>query len=138
MANSNFDTTTRRRDTDPQKSLADFFRHHLPQIVVSALVVAVLAGGALYASRASETAPHVVYSVSLNQIQQDVQQPLLVNINTADAEELDELPQVGPSTAETIIQYREANGLFRSVSELEEVPGIGPATLEEIKPFATI
>jgi competence protein ComEA len=61
-----------------------------------------------------------------------------VNINTADVEELDELPQVGPSTAETIIQYREANGLFRSVSELEEVPGIGPATLEEIKPFATI
>jgi len=138
VANSNFDTTTRRRDIDPQKSLADFFRHHLPQIVVCALVVAVLAGGALYASRVSESAPRVVYSVSLEKVQQDVQQPLLVNINTADVEELDELPQVGPATAEAIIQYRETNGLFRTVSELEEVPGIGPATLEEIKPFATV
>ena len=138
MANTNFDTTTRRRNLDPQRSLLDFFRHYLPQIAVCTLVVTVLAGGALYASRVSENAPRVVYSVSLEKVQQEVQQPLLVNINTADAEQLDELPQVGPSTAEAIIQHREMNGLFRTVSELEEVPGIGPATLEEIKPFATV
>ena len=138
MANTNFDTTTRRRNFDPQRSLLDFFRHYLPQIAVCTLVVTVLAGGALYASRVSESAPRIVYSVSLEKVQQEVQQPLLVNINTADAEQLDELPQVGPSTAEAIIQHRETNGLFRTVSELEEVPGIGPATLEEIKPFATV
>lgn len=107
-------------------------------MVVCALVVAVLAGGALYASRVSESAPRVVYSVSLEQVQQEVQTPLLININTADVEELDELPQVGPATAETIIEYRQSNGLFRTVDELEEVPGIGPSTLEEIKPFATV
>lgn len=138
MADTNFDTATRRRETDPQRSLAGFFRHYRPQMVVSVLVVVVLAGGALYASRVSESAPRVVYSVSLDQVQREVQQPLLVNINTADVEELDELPQVGPATAETIIEYRQANGLFTSVDELEEVPGIGPATLEEIKPFATV
>ncbi|MEJ7630982.1 MAG: helix-hairpin-helix domain-containing protein [Rubrobacteraceae bacterium] len=138
MADANFDTATRRGETDPQSSIADFFRHYLPQIAVCSLVVIVLAGGALYASRISESAPKVVYSVSLVQVQQEVQTPLVININTADAVELDELPQVGPSTAEVIIEYREANGLFTTVSELEEVPGIGPATLEEIKPFATV
>jgi competence protein ComEA len=48
------------------------------------------------------------------------------------------LPEVGPATAETIVEYRRTNGLFRSVDELEEIPGIGPATLEKIKPFATV
>ena len=81
----------------------------------------VLAGGALYASRVSESTPRVVYSVSLEQVQQEVQQPLLVNINTADVEELDELPQVGPATAETIIEYRQSNGLFTSVDDLASV-----------------
>lgn len=97
-----------------------------------------LAGGALYASRVSESAPKVVYSASLEEVAAGNQQPLKVNINTADAERLDELPQVGPSTAEAIIEYRRANGLFRSVDELEDVPGIGPTTLEKIEPFATI
>lgn len=97
-----------------------------------------LAGGAMYAARVSESAPKVVYSASLEEVAASNQQPLKVNINTADAERLDELPQVGPSTAEAIIEYRRANGLFRSVDELEEVPGIGPTTLEKIEPFATI
>ncbi len=138
VEDTNFDTATRRRDSDPQRSLADFFKHYLPQMAVCALVVVVLVGGALYASRVSESAPRVVYSVSLERVQQEVQKPLLVNINTADVEELDELPQVGPATAETIIEYRQSNGLFSTVDDLEEVPGIGPVTLEEIRPFATV
>lgn len=132
-----FDTAT-RRDRAAESPLTSFFRSYKPQIVVSLLVAAVLAGGALYASRVSESAPKVVYSASLDEVAADTQQPLKVNINTADAERLDELPQVGPSTAEAIIEYRRANGLFRSVEELEDVPGIGPTTLEKIEPFATI
>jgi competence protein ComEA len=107
-------------------------------MVVAALVVAVLLGGAFYAARLSEGAPKVVYSASLEEAEADSQDSLQVNINTADAEELDELPQFGPATAEAIIEHRSANGLFRSVEELEEVSGIGPATIEEIKPFATV
>jgi competence protein ComEA len=60
-----------------------------------------------------------------------------VNINTADAKELDELPGVGPSTAEKIIEHRRHSGSFRS-EELEEVSGIGSKTFEKIRPFAKV
>ena len=56
----------------------------------------------------------------------------------ADVEELKSCRRSGPSTAESIIDYREENGGFRSVDELEEIPGIGPETLEKIDPFATV
>ena len=108
------------------------------QIVVSVLVVIVLTGGALYASRVSERAPQVVYSASLEEVEVESEDSLVININTADVEELDELPEIGPATAEAIVEHRQANGLFRTVDDLEEVPGIGPTTLEEIKPFATV
>jgi competence protein ComEA len=101
-------------------------------------VVFVLAGGAFYAVRATEKTPRVVYSASLEEIAAEANQPLIVNINTAGDDELDELPGVGPSTAQAIIEHREANGMFRSVDELEDVSGIGPKTLQEIEPFAGV
>lgn len=111
---------------------------YMPQVVVSLLVVLVLVGGALYTARLSEGAPRLVYTASLEQIQDESQDPLKIDINTADAEQLDELPEVGPSTAESIVEYRRLNGEFRFVDELEEIPGIGPKTLEKIEPFATV
>lgn len=109
-----------------------------PQIVVSVLVVVVLLGGAYYSSRASEAMPRVVYSTSLDEAVAVAQTPLLVDVNTAEAADLEELPEVGPSTAQSIVEYREDNGSFRSVDDLEEVPGIGPKTLEKIRPFAGV
>jgi competence protein ComEA len=102
------------------------------------LVVAVLVGGAFYTARLSEGTPRVVYTASLEEVEEESRDPLLVDINKADAEELDELPEVGPATAQSIIDYRQNNGSFRSVGELEQIPGIGPETLEKIDPFATV
>ena len=135
MRREAFETATRRAS---QGSPTGTLSRYGPQIAVSALVVVVLTGGALYTSRVSERAPHVVYSASLEEVEDEAQGSLKVNINTAEADELDELPEVGPATAESIIEYRRTNGMFRSVEELEEIPGIGPESIEEIEPFATV
>jgi competence protein ComEA len=132
-----FDTATRGPDARRKLPFGAFERYG-PRVIVSVLVVVVLAGGALYTSRLSQGTPRVVYTASLEEVEDDSQDPLRVNINTADVEELDELPEVGPSTAQSIIDYRQNNGGFRSVDELEEIPGIGPETLEQIDPFATV
>lgn len=48
-----------------------------------------------------------------------------ININTADVEELDELPGVGEATARAIVEDREANGPFSSPEDIMRVSGIG-------------
>ncbi|KAA9111592.1 ComEA family DNA-binding protein [Microbacterium rhizomatis] len=61
-----------------------------------------------------------------------------VNLNTADATQLDALPRIGPAMAERIIQWREANGRFTSVEDLLAVPGIGDKMLESLRELVTI
>ena len=68
----------------------------------------------------------------------DVAGVALININTASALELEALPAIGPVTAQAIVDYRTANGNFRSVEEIVKVKGIGPATLEKIKLLITV
>lgn len=62
----------------------------------------------------------------------------LVNINTANATQLTQLPGIGPAIAQKIIDYRTANGPFTSVDDLTKVPGIGAAKLAQIKSHARI
>lgn len=62
----------------------------------------------------------------------------LVNINTADATQLDTLPGIGPSTAEKIVEYRDTNGPFATIDEIMSVSGIGPAKFEQIQAFITV
>jgi competence protein ComEA len=57
----------------------------------------------------------------------------VVNINRASVTELDALPGVGPSTAQSIVDYRSANGPFGSPEDLLNVKGIGPAKFEAMR-----
>ncbi|OPF52745.1 helix-hairpin-helix domain-containing protein [Clostridium baratii] len=61
-----------------------------------------------------------------------------VNINTADADELNKLNGVGPSKANAIIKYREENGSFKSIEDIKDVSGFGEATFEKIKDSISI
>jgi len=62
----------------------------------------------------------------------------LININTASASELDTLPGIGETYAARIIEYREANGGFKSTEEIKNVKGIGDVTYEKLKDKITV
>ena len=62
----------------------------------------------------------------------------LININTATAAELETLPRIGPTTAQRILDYREANGPFATIEDIQDVTGIGPATFEGLKDMITV
>ncbi len=61
-----------------------------------------------------------------------------VNINKANAKELEALPGIGKEKAEAIIDYRSKNGAFNTIEELTGVKGIGPKILKKIKPECTL
>ena len=53
-----------------------------------------------------------------------------IDINAASAEELTQLDKIGPTTAERIVAYRNANGPFKSVDDLKNVKGVGDKILQ--------
>lgn len=66
------------------------------------------------------------------------QSSALININTADSSQLQEITGIGEKKATEIIQYRENNGSFQTVDELTNVNGIGEKTLENIRSQITV
>lgn len=62
----------------------------------------------------------------------------MVNINTADAKALMELPGVGEVMSGRIVAWRESHGGFASVEDLRQVSGIGPKVFERLKELVTV
>lgn len=60
-----------------------------------------------------------------------------LSLSSATADQLDELPGVGPITAQKILDYRAEHGPFRSVDDLDAVPGIGPTRVEQLRDLVT-
>lgn len=60
-----------------------------------------------------------------------------VSLANATVEQLDELPGIGPVTAQKIVDWRTTHGPFRSVDDLDDVPGIGPARIEQLRDLVT-
>ncbi|WP_416140519.1 ComEA family DNA-binding protein [Halomonas sp. HK25] len=56
-----------------------------------------------------------------------------INVNTADAELLAELPGIGPAKAAAIIEDRNANGSYESAEDLTRVSGIGAGTVASLE-----
>lgn len=61
-----------------------------------------------------------------------------IDVNLATAEELEELPDIGPVLAAAIVDYRETVGPFRTVDQLDEVAGIGEITLANLRPLVSV
>jgi competence protein ComEA len=61
-----------------------------------------------------------------------------INLNTATADQLDQLPGIGPVTAQKIISWRDQHGGFTDVEELQEIEGIGPKTFADLAQLVTV
>ena len=70
---------------------------------------------------------------SSGSVQNKKEEKLMVNINTANAIELSQLPGIGNSTAYKIINYRNENGNFNTIEDIKNVSGIGEAKFNKIK-----
>ena len=62
----------------------------------------------------------------------------VVDLNTADQQQLEDLPGVGPVMAGNIVAWRDANGPFTSIDQLQEISGIGPARFAQLAPLVTV
>lgn len=62
----------------------------------------------------------------------------VVNINAANAEELQRLPGIGPSKAALIIAWRQRHRAFRRISDLRRVRGIGYKTFKKLEPYLAV
>lgn len=56
-----------------------------------------------------------------------------ISLGTATVEKLEEIDGIGPVTAASIVEFRDAQGGLASVDQLEQVHGIGPATIESLR-----
>src|SRR5713101_733296 len=61
-----------------------------------------------------------------------------ININTANSEELQQVPGIGPATAEKILQMRKSYGAFKSVDDLLSIKGLGKKRLEKMRKYLTV
>lgn len=62
----------------------------------------------------------------------------VVNLNAASAQQLEQLPGVGPRMAARIVEYRQKNGPFKKIEDLMNVRGIGEKNFLKLKPLITV
>ena len=61
-----------------------------------------------------------------------------VDLNTATAEQLEQLPGVGPGTAKAIVRFREKSGPFQRIEDLLAIRGITKKRLEILRPYVFV
>lgn len=69
---------------------------------------------------------------------EDLEENVIININTADIVSLIKIPYIGEEKAKDIIAYRTENGDFQAIEELMNVSGIGQATFDKLKDYVKI
>ena len=72
------------------------------------------------------------------QLQGQDKVPVVVNVNKATTEELVKVRGIGPVMAKRIIEYRDKNGMFKSIDDLAQVHGIGGNKLQRIRDQITV
>ena len=109
-------------------------------LVLAVLTVLFAVSLAFLHKTSYEGTAHGDYTVSVQEKTDEITAPtrVLVNVNTANAEELETLTGIGPALAQAIIDYRAGHGAFRSAEDLLLVKGIGEAKLEGFRAEITL
>ena len=109
-------------------------------LVLAALTVLFAVSLAFLHKTSYEGTAHGDYTVSVQDRTDEITAPtrVLVNVNTATAEELETLTGIGPALAQAIVDYRAGHGAFRSAEDLLLVKGIGEAKLEGFRAEITL
>ena len=109
-------------------------------LVLAVLTVLFAVSLAFLHKTSYEGTAHGDYTVSVQEKTDEITAPtrVLVNVNTANAEELETLTGIGPALAQAIVDYRAEHGAFRSAEDLLLVKGIGEAKLEGFRAEITL
>ena len=105
-------------------------------LIVMIIFLSLLVG--FYFGRNTGRSPIQISKLSGATTETTVVNSVRININTASSGELQNIPGIGAVLAQRIIDYRNANGPFQSVSELTNVSGIGIDRLEKMMDHITV
>jgi competence protein ComEA len=102
--------------------------------------IVVFVGLSLVAGGATKLALRPAQNVSPTLQPADAQSrpPGIVDLNTANARDLQRLPGIGPELASRIVAYRRENGPFRSIDQLTDVRGVGPKSVARLRSLVTV
>lgn len=108
-------------------------------ILLALTVVFLCAVGLLFLQGHAFTVPDT-YTVKTERAAEEdvIPERTLLDINTATAEQLEDLMGIGPVLAQAIVDYRTEHGPFSSVDELLEVSGIGQGKLAGFEDQVTV
>lgn len=105
-------------------------------VVLAALTMVFLGSLVFLTLRGEEIGQHEGYSVTVERTAPP--EEIQININSASAQELEQLNGIGPALAQAIVNDRTEHGPFASVEELTRVNGIGEAKLDAIRDMVTV
>lgn len=97
------------------------------------LAYSVKDGQKIYIPSVKDKEKATIVSSGMGEDEEISSEEKMVNINTATQTQLEELSGIGPSTASSIISYRQEKGKFKSIDEIKNVSGIGEAKYNKIK-----
>ena len=121
-----------------EKVIAKHIRAALPFMATeNVMMAAALLLAALCAIVEWNRTPQKIYAAPVSSVYQ-AQADVRLDLNTADKEQLMQLPGIGEALAERILAFREANGGFVHVEQLDKVEGLSAGKISAIREYVMV